>query len=96
MQVRDLEMELEREQVRHGEMTKTSRHHERHVKEMTYQVDEDKKTIEKLQDIIDKQNAQMKQFKTQVEDSVRRIVTTFSIINMVTIFVKSIYFEKVI
>ncbi|XP_046579114.1 myosin-7-like [Haliotis rubra] len=39
------------------------------MKEMTYKVDEDKKTIDKLQDIIDKQSGQMKMFKSQVADA---------------------------
>ncbi|XP_067670779.1 myosin heavy chain, striated muscle-like [Haliotis asinina] len=67
--VRDLEDELEREQISHGESVKNCRHYERRVKEMTYKIDEDKKTIDKLQDIIDKQSGQMMIYKSQLANA---------------------------
>ncbi|XP_071106375.1 myosin heavy chain, striated muscle-like [Haliotis cracherodii] len=67
--VRDLEEELEKERMRHGESVKNCRHYERYVKDIAYKVDEDKKTINKLQDIIDKQSGQMKMYKSQVADA---------------------------
>ncbi|XP_046579045.1 LOW QUALITY PROTEIN: myosin heavy chain, striated muscle-like [Haliotis rubra] len=67
--VRDLEDELEKEQVGHGESVKNCRHYERRVKEMTYKMDEDKKTLDKLQDIIDKQSGQMKINKSQLANA---------------------------
>ncbi|XP_046351758.2 myosin heavy chain, striated muscle-like [Haliotis rufescens] len=67
--VRDLEDELEKEQMSHGESVKNCRHNERRVKEMTYKVDEDKKTIDQLQGIIDKQSGQMKLYKSQLADA---------------------------
>ncbi|XP_048256831.1 myosin heavy chain, striated muscle-like [Haliotis rufescens] len=67
--VRDLEEELEKERMRHGESVKNCRHYERYTKDIAYKVDEDKNTINKLQDIIDKQSGQMKMYKSQVADA---------------------------
>ncbi|XP_067673669.1 myosin heavy chain, striated muscle-like [Haliotis asinina] len=76
--VRDLEDELEKEQMRHAESVKNCRQYERRVKEMTYKVDEDKKTIDKLQDIVDKQSGQMKIYKSQVADAEEMATTNMN------------------
>ncbi|XP_046351771.2 myosin heavy chain, striated muscle-like [Haliotis rufescens] len=76
--VRDLEDELENEQMRHGECVKNCRQYERRAKEMTYKVDEDKKTIDQLQDIIDKQSGQMKLYKSQVADAEETATTNMN------------------
>lgn len=69
-QVRELETELDKEQRRHLETSKTSRLSERRLKEIAFQVDEDRKHQERLQAINEKLNAKIKTLKTQIEESV--------------------------
>lgn len=71
LQVRELEGDLESEQKRSAEAVKGIRKHERRVKELTYQTDEDKKTVLRLQDLVDKLQLKVKAYKRQNEESVR-------------------------
>merc|ERR1711915_601430 len=52
--VRELETEVENEQRRGADAVKGVRKYERRVKELTYQTEEDKKNVTRLQDLVDK------------------------------------------
>ncbi|XP_071106373.1 myosin heavy chain, striated muscle-like isoform X2 [Haliotis cracherodii] len=67
--VRTVETDLEKEQQRHAETTKNSRHHERRMKELAFQIEEERKNQERMQDVLDKQNAKIRSMKTQVEEA---------------------------
>lgn len=73
--MRELEGELETEQKRSAETMKGIRKHERRVKELTYQTEEDKKTVLRLQDLVDKLQLKVKAYKRQNEEAVRRVLT---------------------
>lgn len=73
--MRELEGELESEQKRSGEAVKGIRKYERRVKELTYQTEEDKKTVLRLQDLVDKLQLKVKAYKRQNEEAVRPVET---------------------
>lgn len=70
IQIRELDSELENEQHRHMETQKNSRLADRRLKEIAFQADEDRKTQDRLQETVDKLNAKLKIYKTQVEEAV--------------------------
>merc|ERR1719454_661033 len=63
------EVEVDNEQRRHAETDKNIRKQDRRVKELAYQADEDRKTQEKMTEMIDKLQQKIKTYKTQVEDA---------------------------
>ncbi|XDV54565.1 hypothetical protein PO909_022824 [Leuciscus waleckii] len=67
--VRELEAEIEAEQRRGADAVKGVRKYERRVKELTYQTDEDKKNITRLQDLVDKLQLKVKVYKRQSEEA---------------------------
>ncbi|XP_035254891.1 myosin-4-like [Anguilla anguilla] len=67
--VRELENELEVERKHGSDAVKGLRKYERKIKEQTYQSDEDKKTIFRLQDLVDKLQIKVKAYKRQAEES---------------------------
>ncbi|XP_048256830.1 myosin heavy chain, striated muscle-like [Haliotis rufescens] len=67
--IRELDSELENEQHRHVETQKNSRLADRRLKEIAFQADEDRKTHDRLQETVDKLNAKLKIYKTQVEEA---------------------------
>ena len=71
LQVRDLEGEVEGEQKKAADAVKGVRKYERRVKELTYQTEEDKKTVLRLQDLVDKLQLKVKVYKRQNEEAVR-------------------------
>merc|ERR1712109_427509 len=66
--VRELENELDSEQRRTADGIKASRKLERKVKEVTYQADEDKKNLSRIQDLVDKLQVKVKTYKRQAEE----------------------------
>ncbi|XP_067673665.1 myosin heavy chain, striated muscle-like [Haliotis asinina] len=76
--VRDLETELDKEQRRHLETSKTSRMSERRLKEIAFQVDEDRKHQERLQAINEKLNAKVKTLKAQIEEAEEMAATNLN------------------
>merc|ERR1712168_1624073 len=66
---RELEVELDNEQRKHAETTKTMRKHDRRLKELAFQGDEDRKAQERMQDMIDKLQSKIKTYKNQVEEA---------------------------
>lgn len=67
--IRSLEQELDGEQRRHQDTDKNYRKAERRVKELDFQVEEDKKNAERLTDLIDKLQGKLKVYKRQVEEA---------------------------
>ena len=69
-QVREMEVELDNEQRRHAETQKGMRKQDRRLKELAFQADEDRKSQERMQDMIDKLQNKIKTYKRQVEEAV--------------------------
>ncbi|PAV86100.1 hypothetical protein WR25_24427 isoform B [Diploscapter pachys] len=69
VRIRSLEQELDGEQRRHQDTDKNWRKAERRVKEVEFQVEEDKKNAERLTELIDKLQTKLKVFKRQVEEA---------------------------
>ncbi|CAK6981996.1 myosin-7B-like [Scomber scombrus] len=67
--VRNLQTELMVEQKNSEEYQKGVRRYERRVKELTYQSEEDKKTLLRMQELIDKLQAKVKSYKRQAESA---------------------------
>merc|ERR1712224_587524 len=57
------------EQRRHSETDKGMRKQDRRLKELAFQADEDRKSQERLQDMIDKLQNKIKTYKRQVEEA---------------------------
>uniref|UniRef100_A0A8C5NQ05 MYH4 protein n=1 Tax=Junco hyemalis TaxID=40217 RepID=A0A8C5NQ05_JUNHY len=68
--INELENELHSEQKRGIESLKGARKYERRLKELTYQSEEDKKNILRLQDLVDKLQLKVKAYKKQAEEAV--------------------------
>lgn len=62
---------MESEQKRATDAIRGIRKYERRVKELTYQTEEDKKTVLRLQDLVDKLQLKVKAYKRQNEEAVR-------------------------
>merc|ERR1719420_2914143 len=67
--IRELESELEAENRRLAEADKNLRKSERHIKELTFSSDEDRKNHERMQTLIDGLQAKIKSYKTQIEEA---------------------------
>uniref|UniRef100_A0A8D0D696 Myosin heavy chain, fast skeletal muscle-like n=1 Tax=Sander lucioperca TaxID=283035 RepID=A0A8D0D696_SANLU len=76
--VRELECEVEAEQRLGAEAVKGIRKHERRVKELSYQTEEDKKNIVRLQDLVDKLQLKVKSYKRQSEEAEEQANTHLS------------------
>merc|ERR1712176_892337 len=67
--VRELESELDAESRRCNDAQKNLRKSERHIKELTYQQDEDRKNHERMQGLIDQLQGKIKSYKKQIEEA---------------------------
>merc|ERR1719245_1852510 len=67
--IRELESELDAENRRLGDAQKNLRKSERHVKELTYTQDEDRKNQERMQALIDQLQGKIKSYKKQIEEA---------------------------
>merc|ERR1719342_1489585 len=65
--IRELESELDAENRRFADAQKNLRKSERHVKELTYTQDEDRKNHERMQALIDQLQGKIKSYKKQIE-----------------------------
>merc|ERR1711970_676067 len=70
--VRELETELDAEQRRHAETGKNLRKTDRRLKELAFQAEEDRKNMERMQDLVEKLQAKIKTYKREVEDAEER------------------------
>lgn len=62
---------MEAEMRRHAETQKALKTKERRVRELQFQVEEDKKSMERLYALVEKLQQKLKTFKRQNEESVR-------------------------
>merc|ERR1712098_626904 len=67
--IRELESELDAENRRFADAQKNLRKSERHVKELTYTQDEDRKNQERMQALIDQLQGKIKSYKKQIEEA---------------------------
>merc|ERR1712242_546716 len=63
--MRELENELDAEQKRTAESIKSNRK----IKEVSYQSDEDKKNLSRIQELVDKPQVKVKTYKRQAEEA---------------------------
>merc|ERR1719188_2659050 len=66
---RELESELDAETRRCTDAQKNLRKSERHIKELSYQQDEDRKNHERMQALIDQLQGKIKSYKKQIEEA---------------------------
>merc|ERR1719510_1337422 len=66
---KDLESELDSEQRRLGNATKNFRKCERGIKELTFRQDEDRKNNERMHDLVEKLQNQVRTYKRQIEEA---------------------------
>merc|ERR1712121_359797 len=67
--VRELESELDAESRRCNDAQKNLRKSERHIKELNYQQDEDRKNHERMQGLIDQLQGKIKSYKKRIEEA---------------------------
>merc|ERR1712095_83359 len=67
--IRELESELEAENRRLAEADKNLRKSERHIKELTFSSDEDRKNHERMQHLVDQLQSKIKSYKKQIEEA---------------------------
>jgi len=67
--IRELEAEFEAASRRQQESEKNYHRAERRVRELVFQVEEDKKGQERLHDLVEKLQAKLKTYKRQVDDA---------------------------
>lgn len=65
-----MENEVDAEQRRHVDTSKLLRKAERRNKEVTYQAEEDKKNLLRMQDLVEKLQVKVKTYKRQCEETV--------------------------
>merc|ERR1719153_1627251 len=66
---RELESELGAETRRCTDAQKNLRKSERHIKELSYQQDEDRKNHERMQALIDQLQGKIRSYKKQIEEA---------------------------
>merc|ERR1711925_68151 len=66
---RELESELDAETRRCTDAQKNLRKSERHIKELSYQQDEDRKNHERMQALIDQLQGKIRSYKKQIEEA---------------------------
>uniref|UniRef100_A0A3B4Y833 Myosin-16-like n=1 Tax=Seriola lalandi dorsalis TaxID=1841481 RepID=A0A3B4Y833_SERLL len=67
--IKELENELDQEQKRHVETVKSLRKGERRLKELIFQTEEDHKTNQRMQELVEKLQNKLKCYKRQIEDA---------------------------
>ncbi|MFH4973999.1 hypothetical protein AB6A40_000708 [Gnathostoma spinigerum] len=67
--IRELENELDTEQRRYQDTNKTLTKNERRARELQFQVDEDKKNVDRTRDLVDKLQNKLKVQKKQIEEA---------------------------
>jgi myosin heavy chain 6/7 len=67
--IRELESELDAENRRLADAQKNLRRSERHIKELTFAADEDRKNHERMQALIDQLQGKIRSYKKQIEEA---------------------------
>jgi len=68
--LREVETELQDEGRRHQETQKNLRNKDRRVRELQFQVEEDKKSAERMYELVEKLQGKLKTYKRQSEEAV--------------------------
>ncbi|XP_073350991.1 myosin-16-like [Pagrus major] len=76
--IREVENELDQEQKRHMETVKNLRKGERRLKELIFQTEEDHKTNQRMQELVEKLQNKLKSYKRQIEDAEEQANTSLS------------------
>ncbi|XP_068192218.1 myosin-16-like [Antennarius striatus] len=76
--IRELENELDQEQKRHTETVKNLRKGERRLKELIFQTEEDHKTNQRMQELVEKLQNKLKCYKRQIEEAEEQANTSLS------------------
>ncbi|KPP61885.1 myosin-7-like, partial [Scleropages formosus] len=76
--VKELETELDAEQKRHVETVKTLHKHERRLKELVFQTEEDHKTNQRMQELVERLQNKLKSYKRQIEEAEEQANTSLS------------------
>ena len=67
--IRELESELDAGNRRLADAVKNLRKSERHIKELTYSADEDRKNHERMQGLVDHLQSKIRSYKKQIEEA---------------------------
>ena len=67
--IRELESELDAENRRQGDAQKNLSRSERHIKELCFAADEDRKNHERMQSLIDQLQGKIRSYKKQIEEA---------------------------
>merc|ERR1739842_178779 len=74
--IRELHSELDAENRRFADSQKNLRKSERHIKELSFAADEDRKNHERMQTLIDGLQGKIKAYKKQIEEAKRLLPST--------------------
>ena len=75
--IRELESEMDAETRRYGDAQKNMRKSERHVKELIYQQEEDKKNHERMQAMVDQMQSKIKLSRSRLKKLRRSLPLTW-------------------
>lgn len=67
--IRELQSEMDAENRRYSDALKNLHKSERHIKELTFAADEDRKNHERMQGLIDQLQSKIRSFKKQIEEA---------------------------
>ena len=67
--IRELEAHMDAENRRCADAQKNLRKSERHIMELSYQQDEDRKNHERMQALLDQMQGKIKSYKKQIEEA---------------------------
>jgi len=67
--IRELESELDAENRRFGDAVKNFRKSERHIQELTFAAEEDRKNHERMQGLLDQLQSKVRSYKKQIEEA---------------------------
>ena len=67
--IRQLEVDLDAENRRYQEADKNLRKQDRRIKELEFQIDEDRKSAEQLQELVDALQLKLKVYKRQIDEA---------------------------
>src|ERR1700722_7757672 len=87
LQISDLEAELDAEQKRHQEAAKQARTKDRRVRELQFQVDEDKKIAQRTMDNNRKLMDKVKVYQQQLGDMVGNLYFLYLLIFILLLFI---------
>merc|ERR1712126_446281 len=67
--IHDLEVQFDDETRKHSDAQKNLKKHERTIKDLVFQGEENKKNHERMQDLVDKLQLKVKTYKRQIDEA---------------------------